>query len=359
MSDAVVCRGLSKAFGEVRAVVDVDLDVARGEILALLGPSGCGKTTLLRLIAGLERPEAGSVLLADDVVTSDDVMVPPDKRRVGFVFQDYALFPHRTVRRNVAFGVRDRRTRRARVDQVLAMVGLTAEQDRYPHELSGGQQQRVALARAIAPSPAVVLLDEPFSNLDADLRARVRTEVRDILHGAGATAVFVTHDQQEALEIADRVAVMREGRIEQIGTPEEVYHVPTTRAVADFVGEASFLPARLEGGVIATELGDFPVEGAEDEGPMHIMVRPEDVTLTSDPEGDCVVVERRFQGPIAICTVRLPSDRTVSAAHDSQVLFPEGEHVSVAFDPDHLVLFDGERRALWAPTREHTGTDLV
>ena len=218
----VRCRGLTKIFGAVRAVDDMSLDVDPGEIVALLGPSGCGKTTFLRLIAGFERPDAGSVLLADEEVAGPGRFLPPERRRIGMVFQDYALFPHLSVADNVAFGLARRRRLSARgahrdaaesVGRLLALVGLEGLGARLPHEISGGQQQRVALARALAPAPAVVLLDEPFSNLDATLRAEVRAEVRGILREAGATAVFVTHDQEEALSLADRVAVMRAGHL--------------------------------------------------------------------------------------------------------------------------------------------------
>ena len=286
---ALDCAGLRKSFGDVAAVRDVSLDVRPGEILALLGPSGCGKTTTLRLIAGFERADAGVVRIGGHSVVGERLSLPPEARRVGMVFQDYALFPHLTVGANVQYGLdtprqapRDaasglratltRLTRRyvpfapapadARVREALALVSLAEMADRYPHELSGGEAQRVALARALAPRPDLILLDEPFSNLDTRLRAAVRAEVRAILKRAGAAAVFVTHDQEEAFSLADRVAVMWEGRVAQVGTPSEIYRRPATRAVAAFVGDADFLPGRLAGGVVTTELGGVATIGA-------------------------------------------------------------------------------------------------
>jgi len=352
---AVACRGLTKRFGDVVAIADVSLSVHRGEVLVLLGPSGCGKTTFLRLLAGFDDPDGGTIHLGSDPVAGAGATVPPERRRVGFVFQDYALFPHLSVAANVAFGVRGRRQR---VAEVLSMVGLTAHADRYPHELSGGEKQRVALARALAPEPQIILLDEPFSNLDADLRARVRTEVGAILRAAGATAIFVTHDQEEAFDIADRIAVMRAGRIEQLGRSEEIYHTPATRFVADFVGEAEFFPGEIRDRRLTCELGSFPLgETPIEPGPCELMVRPEDVLLGTPGDGGTEVVARRFRGPIVLTDVRLPSGRTVTAAHSSQVRFSLGDRVAAGFRPDHLVVFRGDERVAWIPARDHTGTD--
>ncbi len=357
-SPEVECVGLTKRFGPTVAVDDATLAVTPGEILALLGPSGCGKTTFLRLVAGFERAESGRIDLAGQTVAHNGVFVLPERRRVGFVFQDYALFPHLSVAANVGFGV-DRRDRADGVARTLALVGLEGLGERFPHELSGGQQQRVALARALAPGPAIVLLDEPFSNLDADLRERVRSEVRTILRMAGTSTIFVTHDQEEAFDIADRIAVMERGRIEQLGRPEEIYHTPQTRFVADFVGDADFLPAQVTGDQIDTELGSFALGGAVvDPGPVEIMLRPEDLHLipSSDPSA-AEVTGRRFQGPLSLSTVRLPTGRIVTGAHSSQEIFAPGQTVTVRFEPDHLVLFRGRQRVAWIPTRPKTGTD--
>lgn len=233
-------RGVTKRFGGVAAIEDISFDVEPGEVVVLLGPSGSGKTTLLRLIAGLERPDAGSIALNGDLVSDPErgVWVPPERRRVGFVFQDYALFPHMTALQNVAFALPhlSRRERRARAQAMLTQVGVSHLARRYPHELSGGEQQRVALARALAPRPRVLLLDEPFSNLDRGLRVRLRAELKGLLKQLGITAVFVTHDQEEAFELGDRLVVLHQGHIEQIGSPQEILQTPKTRFVAEFFG---------------------------------------------------------------------------------------------------------------------------
>jgi len=327
-------RGVSRAFGEVRAVAGVDLDVCRGRLLALLGPSGCGKTTLLRLIAGFERPDRGTVELDGQVVAGPGAWVPPEGRRVGMVFQDYALFPHLSVAANVGFGLlrrtgRRRRDDRARVARVLDLVDLAGLEGRYPHELSGGQQQRVALARALAPDPSVILLDEPFSNLDAALRTQVRADVARILDDAGATAVLVTHDQEEALAVADEVAVLRDGRIAQQAPPEVLYHAPADRSVAAFVGEAEFLPGTSHGERVDTELGALALT-APARGPVEVMVRPEDLQLSRDPEGTVLVVGREFYGHDQMLFLRLGSGRVVRARLGPVTDLTPGDRCSVA-----------------------------
>ena len=295
---------LSKAFGEVVAVDGVDVEVERGEFLGVLGPSGCGKTTLLRLIAGFEEPDGGGIEVDGRVVAGPRRSVPPERRRIGMVFQESALFPHLDVAGNVGFGL-PRRQRAARVAEMVALVGLAGLQRRMPHELSGGQQQRVALARALAPDPALVLLDEPFSNLDATLRVQLRSEVRDILRAAGATIVFVTHDQAEALEIADRVAVMRAGRIEQCSTPSELYLRPVNRFVAGFVGDGNLLPGVVRGGEIMTLIGSFRAPGGElHEGARaQVLLRPEQIHIVpadraNESSGRAIlrVVRQTFHG---------------------------------------------------------------
>ena len=251
-------REVSRHFPGVAAVDRLSLAVGEGRIGCLLGPSGSGKTTVLRAIAGFERPDSGEVLAGGEILSGRGTWVPPERRRIGMVFQDFALFPHLSAVANVAFGLRDadRGSRRSRATELLALVGLAAEVDRFPHELSGGQQQRVALARALAPRPRLVLLDEPFSNLDADVRMELAQYVRTALVAEGATALLVTHDQREAFAIADEIGVLRAGRLEQWDAPWKLYHSPATRFVADFVGEGSFIPGTVLGpGRVSTELG--------------------------------------------------------------------------------------------------------
>jgi iron(III) transport system ATP-binding protein len=303
---AVRVVGLAKAYGAVRAVDGVDFAVRRGTILALLGPSGCGKTTILRLIAGFERPDRGEVELEGQRVAGPGVEVPPERRRVGMVFQDYALFPHLTVAANVAFGLPRTPDRRARVEALLAQVGLAGLGHRWPHELSGGQQQRVALARALAPRPRVLLLDEPFSNLDAPLRARVRAEVRALLAEAGVTAIFVTHDREEALSLADEVGILAAGRLLQLAAPDVLYHWPASPAVATAVGDANFLDGTAQGLTATCELGTVPL-AQPSEGPVRLLLRPEAVRLEVDAAGSARVVGREFLGPDQVLHVRLPS----------------------------------------------------
>ena len=249
---------LTKLFnGQAPAVNDVTLRVRPSEFLTLLGPSGGGKTTLLRLLAGFEKPTSGRIQIGDRIVADDLHYIPPEQRKVGMVFQDYALFPHVDVAGNIAFGLKDsRRERDRRVNELLELVGLSSFATRMPHELSGGQQQRVALARALAPEPEILLLDEPFSNLDTGMRAQVRTDVRDILQTTETTAIFVTHDQQEALSLSDEVAVIFEGKLVQVATPHAIYNRPINMQVAQFIGEANFLPATAHGMTADSRLGE-------------------------------------------------------------------------------------------------------
>ncbi len=304
-------RGLRKTFGEVVAVDDLDLDVPEGATCALLGPSGCGKTTTLRLIAGLERPDAGTVEIGGEQVTGPGRSVPAERRRIGMVFQDYALFPHMDVAANVGYAL-GRRPDPERVEAALGTVGLGGLGKRNPHELSGGQQQRVALARALAPAPEVVLLDEPFSNLDLALRTQLRAEVREILRQSRQTAVFVTHDQGEALTIADRVAVMARGRIEQAATPEIIYAEPATPFVATFIGVANLVPAECRQGIATTRFGALRLIGPREtrpEGRALCLLRPEHFIVREAPDGPAdvdawQVVDRRFSGSEILLEVR-------------------------------------------------------
>jgi iron(III) transport system ATP-binding protein len=331
MTFLVEVRGLALRYGEVWALRGVDLEVPRGGITGLVGPSGCGKTSLLRAIAGFEVPLAGEIRVGGRQVAGPHAWVPPEERRVGMVFQQGALFPHLSVRRNVHYGVARRRDAADRVAQVLDLVGLTDLGDRHPDELSGGQQQRVALARALAPEPDVVLLDEPFANLDAGLRTRLREDVRAILAAAGMTAVLVTHDQEEALSIADRVAVMEDGRLLQVGTPAEVYERPATARVARFLGDGQLLPCVVEAGWARCALGRVPTGAAA--GPGLLLVRPEDVEVRVNGDGGeagGTVVDERFFGHDVLHEVALDSGERVCVRQLSSDRVALGARVRLA-----------------------------
>ena len=327
---AIECRGLYETYGDSVALDDFDLVVEDGAIVSLLGPSGCGKTSALRAIAGFEPPDAGTVAIGGRTVFADGVDVPPEKRRVGMVFQEYALFPHMTVAENVGYGVTEE-DRAARVAEILELVGLTGMDDRLPSELSGGEQQRVALARALAPRPDVVLLDEPFSNLDAPQRDRMRREVRRILRDAGATAVFVTHDQAEALAIADTVAVMRDGHVVQVGSPLEVYQSPADPWVASFLGESITIDGVAADGSVKTELGSFPAGGTAD-GPAQVVIRPEWITPTPAPDGEGVVIDREYYGHDQMLLVELPDGQRVQARVGPRPAIEPGDRVDLVFE---------------------------
>jgi iron(III) transport system ATP-binding protein len=335
-------------------VKGMSLMVMPGEILVLLGPSGCGKTTTLRLIAGFEQPDAGTVRIEGRLVADRHQLIAPEKRRLGMVFQDYALFPHLTVAQNVAFGLHrwPRAGRTGRAQEVLDLVGLAHLADRFPHQLSGGQQQRVALARALAPHPAVVLFDEPFSNLDADLRGQMRSEVRRILREGGSTAIFVTHDQQEALLLGDRVAVMRRGFVEQVDRPDRIFHAPHNRFVAEFLGAADFLPARVSADGLATEIGLLPSAYTLQLGrELEVMVRPHDLqawpiaaaTAASSP-GRGIIADAEFVGESWLYRVLLASGRSVRCLMPHTQVYLVGAAVQVSLSADHgLICFQDQQ----------------
>jgi len=338
-------REVSRSFPGVAALERLSLTVEAGRIGCLLGPSGSGKSTTLRCIAGFERPDAGEVLAGGERLSGAGTWVPPERRRIGMVFQDFALFPHLDARANVAFGLRDldRAARQRRARELLELVGLGAEAGRFPHELSGGQQQRVALARALAPRPRLVLLDEPFSNLDADVRTELAHSVRAALLAEGATALLVTHDQREAFAIADEIGVMRAGRLEQWDVPWKLYHSPKTRFVADFVGEGTFIPGTVVGpGRVSTELGVIEGQLTRDQVAgtlVDLLLRPDDVIHDDASELQAEVVERAFRGAQFRYTLRLPSGATalsfVPSHHDHAI----GERIGIRLDAQHLVGF--------------------
>jgi iron(III) transport system ATP-binding protein len=328
---AIDAEGVEKAFGGTRAVDGATLRVGEGELVALLGPSGSGKTTLLRVIAGFEQPDAGRVAIGGRPVAGDGAWVEPEHRRIGMVFQDGALFPHLTARENVGFGA----TRRERVGECLRLVGLADRASDYPHELSGGERQRVALARALAADPEVVLLDEPFAALDAGLRESLRLEVAQILREAGTSALLVTHDQSEALSLAGTVAVMRAGRIEQVGTPEEVYERPHSRWLAEFLGDADVLPGTARGGVVECELGRFGA-AADLAGSVEVVIRPESVAIGSgparEPHAEAVVVGRSFYGHDQLVHLELPSGLRLRSRRLGFPAWHPGDHVRIWID---------------------------
>jgi iron(III) transport system ATP-binding protein len=341
--------------GRSRPAVDgVSLGLPAGEIGVLIGPSGCGKTTLLRAVAGLERAQAGSILLARETVSSRQVHVPAEDRRIGMVFQDYALFPHLDVGRNVAFGLTHLKPaeRQQRVGEVLDLVGLGKVHKRYPHELSGGQQQRVALARALAPKPRLLLLDEPFSNLDVDLRERLAHEVRGILKQAGATALFVTHDQLEAFAIGDRIGVMHEGQLHQWDAAYALYHRPATRFVADFIGHGVFIHARIAqhgGGVVVhTALGDLsdmlecPLPGAYPDGLCDVLLRADDIVHDDAAAVKAQIVRKAFRGSEFLYTLQLQTGEAVMAHVPSHHDHAIGEWIGIRAEVDHVVTFQRE-----------------
>jgi iron(III) transport system ATP-binding protein len=347
--------GIAKRYGSEDVIGDLSLSVHEGEILTLLGPSGCGKTTTLRLIAGLEKPNAGRVRLQDETVAGDGRFVPPEERNVGVVFQEFALFPHLTARENVAFGLQDwdEAEREARVDDLLELVDLAAHGEDYPNELSGGQQQRIALARSLAPRPEMLLLDEPFSNLDVDLRVEMREEVRRIIKETGVTAISVTHDQEEALSISDRVAVMNDGDIEQVDTPQQVFQQPESRFVAGFLGHASFLPGEVHGDHVDTPLGRVlrdDVHGLAhqyDGSIVDLLVRPDDVTAfpADGEEADGRVVYRRYLGPTVLYRVDLDGGGTIECMHNHSDRIDLDERVGVRVTADHeLAWFPADHR---------------
>ncbi|MBS0171244.1 MAG: ABC transporter ATP-binding protein [Nitrospira sp.] len=336
-------REVSCAYEPTQPAVEaITFNVHQGEILCLLGPSGCGKTTILRAIAGFERLTRGSITLSGRLVSSSDTMVPTEQRHIGMVFQEYALFPHLRVDKNIAFGLSrlPRLQQRAIVDDLLALTGLRGLEHRYPHELSGGQQQRVALARALALRPVLLLLDEPFSNLDPDMASRMRQDLHALLRQTKTTAILVTHDHDEAFSMADHVAVLNHGRLEQFDTPENIYHLPTTPFVADFVGQADFISGVATNQVITTELGDFPNTQHLAMGTnVVVMIRPDDVHIVPTKGADARIVARQFKGSENVYTIQLASGQIVHSSESSLSIYQVGTAIALRVVATHTVLF--------------------
>ena len=334
---------VSKSFGDTAAVAALNLQLPPGQILCLLGPSGCGKTTTLRLIAGFEIPDAGSIHIGGRTVYGAGINESPERRRIGMVFQEGALFPHLTVAQNVAFGLPRSRQRREQVADALRMVEMDGYDARYPYQLSGGQQQRVALARALAPAPDLILMDEPFSGLDPGLRAQLRDAVRAILKARQATVVCVTHDQEEAMLLGDAIAVMQAGRIVQVGAPETLFHRPDTQFAAEFFGTAEFLPAWQDGADLVSEVGRRPwPQFWPTPWPSHrdlqVMVRPDCLDLSADAAGAGVIAQREFRGAFYLYVVALPSGRRVRVLKSHITHLEVGARVQVFMRAGHTLL---------------------
>ncbi|SEP30979.1 ABC transporter ATP-binding protein [Nitrosovibrio sp. Nv6] len=352
MNALLELRNIRHAYGLQRVVNDLSLILKKGAIGCLLGPSGCGKTTVLRCIAGFESVSAGAILLNGVMISNASFCLPPEQRHIGMVFQDYALFPHLTVQANIGFGLhRMQKTERAgRIAEMLQTVGLTDVSEKYPHQLSGGQQQRVALARALAPRPDLLLLDEPFSNLDVTLRGRLSVEVREILKSQNATAILVTHDQDEAFAIADEIGVMHLGEIQQWDTAYNLYHKPANRFVANFIGQGVFLPGKmLDPSHVEIELGTLagviPHQCIQDcqlcrEGnSVDVLIRPDDIVHDDDSPLRAAVINKAFRGADIMYTLRLPGGSTALSLVPSHHNHAIGEKIGIRLETDHVVAF--------------------
>ena len=331
------CRKLTKRFGDKLVIDHLDLDLVDGEILSILGPSGCGKSTLLRLIAGLEQPDGGTIKLGADVFFTDGKSVPTNKRGLGMVFQEYALFPHLTVEQNVLFGISKlpSNIRENRIRKVMGMTKLDGLESRFPSELSGGEQQRAALARTLATQPSLMLMDEPFSNLDASLRSSLRNEVENILRLSEAATIYVTHDRDEAFSISDRVAIMLEGKIHQIDPPDQIYFWPTTKNVASMGGICSFIPGVISNNSVLTSLGELPlrvITNLRNGTHVEVSIRPNDFIMTPDPEGTGVVTEKEFRGDDTLFWVETATGETICCKHKIRTTLFVGLRVSLSTD---------------------------
>ena len=333
------------SFGRTAVLQGFGFNLAAGEIACLLGHSGCGKTTALRAVAGFEQPERGRIALQGRTLSDGRLFVPPHLRRIGMVFQDYALFPHLNVADNIAFGLsgRSAEARKARVAELLALIGLPDYGGHYPHQLSGGQQQRVALARALAPKPELVLLDEPFSNLDADLRARLSKEVRSLLKQENTSALLVTHDQQEAFAMADKIGIMADGRLQQWDTPYNLYHNPATPAIAGFIGQGVLLRGQMSGShCVRLALGEFcgvVPHHCQTCREVDVLLRPDDVVHDDESPVSAEVLDKDFKGSYFIYTLRLDSGETVLAHVPSHHNHPIGSRIGIRLELEHLIAF--------------------
>jgi iron(III) transport system ATP-binding protein len=345
MSGTLRINHVSQSYGARAVLDDISFDLGDGAIACLLGASGCGKTTALRCIAGFEGIVGGEIRINDQIVSRPGHLLPPEARRIGMVFQDYALFPHLTVARNIAFGLHGANdaTRNARVNELLEIVGLAGTAQSYPQELSGGQQQRVALARALAPRPALMLLDEPFSNLDVEMRERLSIEVRDILKSQHTTTILVTHDQNEAFTFADEIGIMMDGSIAQWATPYALYHEPASREIAEFIGRGVFLPGIvLEGNRVRVEIGELPADTplrAPPGATVDVLLRPDDILHDDASPMQAKVLTKAFRGAAFIYTLELPGGGRVMSFVPSHHNHAIGEKIGIRLEIDHLVAF--------------------
>jgi iron(III) transport system ATP-binding protein len=345
MSQALLLslRNLACGYEDQRVVQELSLHLDAGDIGCLLGPSGCGKTTTLRAIAGFEPVFAGDITLAGEVISRAGFTLAPEKRRIGMVFQDYALFPHLSVADNIAFGIRNHPRLQQVVNEMLELVNLGTLGKRFPHELSGGQQQRVALARALAPKPQLLLLDEPFSNLDGELRRRLSHEVRDILKARGTSAILVTHDQEEAFAVSDQVGVFNNGRLEQWDTPLNLYHQPLTSFVASFIGQGYFIDGQLiDSSSVRTELGVLrgnPVSPQVNGAEVKVLLRPDDIAYAPDSMLKARVVSRTFQGASTLYRLRTSAGHSLEAVFPSHANHPAGDEVGIRVKAERVVVF--------------------
>lgn len=338
----IQCKKVTKRFGAIIALDDISLDIDPGQIMAILGPSGCGKTTLLRTLAGFENIDQGEIYVQGTCVSSETVDVPPNHRQIGIVFQEYSLFPHLNVSQNIGFGLRDMSTasRNIRISEILDLMRLTDIENRYPHELSGGQQQRVALARTLAPNPITVLLDEPFSNVDATMRAQLRDEITQILRQNRVTTILVTHDREEAFSTADRIAVMQDGRIEQIDYPEKLFDSPSTRFVARMTGMANFIPGSITGcGTATTEIGELSCRsGPDHSGEIDLLVRATDLDISINTESDVIISAINFRGEDVRVTVQTKSGNHIQTIQPNPFQFDLGTKVDLTPKTDKSFL---------------------
>ena len=314
------CRRIKKRFREVMAISNVDIDLKDGEIMSILGPSGCGKTTLLRIIAGLETPDSGKITLKENTLYENNLFVEPNLRGIGMVFQEYALFPHLTVKENVLFGIRSlsNKDQNRILEDILKLTRVEELESRYPSELSGGQQQRVALARTLATKPNILLMDEPFSNLDASLRTTVRTEVKEILKRSNTSTIFVTHDKEEAFSISDKVAIMFEGVIHQVDPPDKIYFWPETKQVASLSGSCEFIDGIIDGSSVITSLGRIPRrvnENIIDGTRVDVAIRPNDFIMKADPSADNVVIRKEFRGEDTLFWIKTSAGEIICCKH--------------------------------------------